>query len=120
VEPPDTGGLGAQRILGIGLAGVGVVGLGVGTYFALHAKARLDDSNAHCALGNVCDASGLDARSDAVRSANLATISFVAGLGALAGGAIIYLTAPSAKARVGVVPSLSPACASLAVRAAFE
>lgn len=119
-EPVDTSKGRTQRILGLVAAGVGLVGVGVGTYFGLQVKSKNDDSNAdnHC-NGNVCDQVGYDARKDALTAATISDISFIAGGVFLVGGAVLFFTAPSgssassgaAKAtpRVGIGPSLGGA-----------
>jgi len=97
--------LGARRILALVAGGVGAVGLGLGTYWAVSAKGDLDDSNSdgHC-HGNACDHYGVTARSDAQSQATLATAGFIAGGVALAAGAVIWLTAPRASVNVAVAP----------------
>jgi serine/threonine-protein kinase len=80
------------QIVGIGLAGAGLVGVGVGSYFGLHAKSKLDDSNAdgHC-IGNRCDAVGLGLRSDGLDAARVANIGFIIGAVAIVAGAAVYV-----------------------------
>lgn len=85
-----------QRIVGIIVGGAGVVGLGLGTFFGLTAKSKLDDSNdGHCS-GNLCDATGVQLRSDYSSAARLSTVTFLAGGALLAGGAVLFFTAPRA------------------------
>lgn len=76
------------------LAAGSVVGLGLGTAFALSAKSQKDDSNAdgHCDSTG-CDPRGVELRNDALSSARAATWTFVAS-GALAASSItLYLEA---------------------------
>jgi hypothetical protein len=86
----------AQRVVGIAVFGVGVVGLTVGGIVGLQAKAQMDDSNAsgHCQANDHCDASGLAERSSALTKATISTIALGAGLAGVGGGALLYLTAP--------------------------
>lgn len=84
----------AQRILGLGLFGVGLASAGVGTYFGLVAHERNDASRGHCDDANTCDAIGYDARRASLRAATMSNIGFAAAGGALLGGAILYFTAP--------------------------
>jgi serine/threonine-protein kinase len=95
-EPVDPHRGRTQRILGVGLGALGVVGLGVGAFFSFHAKSTYDASNegAHCNANNQCDPFGTDHRNDAKSQATVATIVLGAGLVALAGGVVLYLTAP--------------------------
>ncbi len=96
-----------QRLMGLVLAGAGVVGVGMGTYFGLAAKGKLDDSNAnnHCHDANRCDAAGLVLRSDAKSAATVSTVSLALGGAAIAGGVALYLTAPTGSA-LRVAPSV--------------
>jgi hypothetical protein len=106
-----------RRTLGIVVAGVGVVGLGVATAFALTARANNEDSFAHCDTvdKNSCLPEGLNLRNDARTQGNLATVSAGVGLVALAAGAVLYFTAPSReKAQALVVPTAGPGAAGLA------
>ncbi len=120
-EPPRSDGK-TQRLLGLGAMGVGVVGLGLGTYFGLHAKSKLDDSNAdgHCHDGNHCDAIGTQARSDALSAATMSTVAFTVGVLAAAGGVVLYLTAPHAPGpSVAVATAPGPQGGWVGVRGAF-
>jgi hypothetical protein len=95
-----------QRTLGIVLAGAGVIGAGIGTYFSFHAKSTYDGSNTsgHC-QGNQCDAVGKQDRSDAFAQATIATVAIGAGAAALVGGAVLFLAAPKGgPATVGFAP----------------
>lgn len=85
-----------QRIVGVGLGVVGVVGLGIGGLVALRAKSTYDESNqdGHCLANNRCDRFGTDHRNDAQSQATVATIVLGVGLAALAGGVVLYLLAP--------------------------
>jgi hypothetical protein len=85
----------AQRIAGAAIFGVGVVGVGVASFFGLRARSELDDSNAsgHCKANDHCDATGLSQRSDAIDAATVSTIAFIGGAACLVGGAVVYLTA---------------------------
>jgi hypothetical protein len=100
--PPGGEGLGTQRILGIAAAGVGVVGIGIGTYFGLRTSSKWKDAKAHCS-GFDCDATGVDLAGQAKTSGNLSTVFFIIGGAFAAGGAALYFTAPSG-AVVGVGP----------------
>jgi serine/threonine-protein kinase len=88
------------------LGGVGVVSLGVGSYFGLRAISKNDEAKQFCKDGgSTCqDPRGESLTNSAESFAHLAN-GFVIGGGVLAAtGVIVYLTAPSAdSARVGVV-----------------
>ncbi len=115
-ERAEGGGSG-QRILGLVVAGVGVVGLGVGAGFAVSAKSQYNTSLGNCETGNpnVCNGTGVSQRNDARSAGNIASVAVSVGAAALAGGAVIWLTAPragqppSSSARIGLAPTLGGA-----------
>ena len=84
-----------QRPLGLALGGAGVLALGIGTYFGLHAisKNNAATSNDHC-TDNRCDLTGFEDTQDALDSAAAANVFVFGGLGLLIGGAVVYFTAP--------------------------
>lgn len=86
-----------QRVLGLGVAALGIVGLGVGTFFSFDAKSTYDKSESHCLPDNRCDPMGTSQRNDAMSEATIATIVLGTGLAALAGGIVLYLTAPKSQ-----------------------
>jgi tetratricopeptide (TPR) repeat protein len=94
----------AQRTAGLISAGVGVVGVGLGTVFGLQASGNWSDAKEECqAYPYECSQKGLDLRSDAKSQATLSTVGFIAG-GALLGlGAVLYFTAPSKKENVAFI-----------------
>lgn len=115
-QPPSSGS--SQKIVGLVVAGVGLVGVGLGTYFALHAKALNDDSlaNSHCPTSkNLCDQTGVNLRDDARSSGNIASIMMGVGAVALVGGVVLFLVAPSGRpaepraASIQLVPTLGGA-----------
>ncbi|HLK36716.1 MAG TPA: hypothetical protein VKU41_08185, partial [Polyangiaceae bacterium] len=72
----------AQRIVGLVVGGVGIVGLGVGTVLAISAKGKDNDSLKFCETANpdLCSAAGLSDRSTARSLGDAATVAL--GLGA--------------------------------------
>jgi tetratricopeptide (TPR) repeat protein len=87
-----------RRIASFALIGAGAVSLGVASYLALDARgdyrAALDAS----CMGakDLCDDEGLRITHDARGQANIATVLTLVGVGLAAGGAVLYLTTPSA------------------------
>ena len=79
------------------LGGVGVVGLGVGTAFAIGAKAAANSSLSQCLPGSPdeCSQAGVNERNSAISSGNVATVAVVIGATALAAGVVLWLVAPS-------------------------
>jgi hypothetical protein len=112
---------GGQRVLGLIMAGAGVVGLGVGGGFAFSAKSQYNTSLSNCETGNPgqCNSTGVSQRDSARSAGNVATVAVIAGGAVLAGGVVIWLTAPqgtvtvqrggqppSNAPRIGIVPTL--------------
>lgn len=92
---PASPGLGGQRIAAIALAGAGVAGLAVGTIFGLQAMSHKDDADAVCGSGGGCSTqAGVSAGEDARSAGNLSTVGMIVGGVALAGGAVLWFTAP--------------------------
>jgi hypothetical protein len=87
-----------QRTLAYAAGGLGVFGIGLGTYFGLTAIHDNNSSKQGCGPDpNVCGKTGYDHRQDALRNARLSTIGFVAGGALLASGVVLYFTARSGK-----------------------
>jgi hypothetical protein len=98
--------------VGLVLGAVGVVGLGVGAGFAVGAKSAYNASLPECQPNapDQCSQAGVNQRSSAVNAGNVATVAVVVGAAALAGGVVLWLTAPTAsrpaQAAVGLVPAV--------------
>lgn len=84
-----------QKTAAIVVGGIGIVGIGVGSAFGLIAKSKNDQALENCRTPTLCDQTGLDLTHDAKSAATVSTIAFVAGGVALAGGIVLWLTAPS-------------------------
>lgn len=92
-------------------AGVGVVSLGIGTYFGLRASSKWNGAfdDGHCrSSDDTCTPTGQEQTEDARDAAVLANVFFGAGIVLTAGGAALWFLAPeepAAEARgVRVVP----------------
>jgi hypothetical protein len=94
--PPEKPGLGTTRILAIGLAGAGVIGIGIGTFFGARALTLNSDSQSHCD-GNLCDPEGFEKRLDARRAGSTSTVALIAGAVGVGVGAALWFTAPAEK-----------------------
>lgn len=112
-----------QRTYALIAGGVGVVGLGVGTFLALGAKSKYNDAKSHCKDGTSgCDSEAASLSSDAKSQATLATVGFGVGVAGLAAGAVLWFTTPKEKSaerarrRVAVAPILSPGVSGLLVQ----
>jgi hypothetical protein len=93
----------AQRVTGLVLGGVGVVGLGLGTFFGLQASSKWSDAKGKCAdYPYGCSAEAADLRASAHSSGTVSTVAFVAGGALLATGIVLFLTAPTKKDSVAL------------------
>ncbi|HKO94576.1 MAG TPA: tetratricopeptide repeat protein [Polyangiaceae bacterium] len=93
--PAETGG--TQRVVAWVLGGAGVaLGIGAGVLAAL-AAGKNNDSKADCdpADPNRCNPRGVSARQDAQSLATAATVTGLLGGLSLAGGVVLYVSAPS-------------------------
>jgi hypothetical protein len=87
-----------MRTIGWALGAVGVVGLGVGAGFALHALSLQHQADPLCPSKR-CSQQGMSLINDATTSANVGTAGFVVGVATLAAGTwliIRSLSSPSA------------------------
>jgi serine/threonine-protein kinase len=112
----------------ITLAGVGVVGLGLGTAYALMAKSKYDESKSDCDLDdvNTCGNTGIDLRNNARTKGDIATVSFIVGGAALAGAGIVWLASGSSDSKhaasvnhLRAAPAVGPNLAALFVQGRF-
>ena len=121
---------GTQRLIGLVAGGAGIAALGVGAFFGLKAQSTYSDALAQCNPSRQCDQQGVDLGNDATSQATISTVAFVAGGVLLAGGAVLYLTAPrgtasTAKAKPDRTPEKmhvslgGPGLAGLTVGGAF-
>ena len=87
-----------QRIAGIVVGSVGVVGVGLGAFFGIQASSSWSDAKKECtAYPYGCSAQGVALQDDASSQATISTIAFIAGGVALADGAVLFFTAGSSK-----------------------
>jgi hypothetical protein len=105
-----------QRLVGLVLGGAGLVSLGAGAFFGLKAGSTYDDALAKCNPAHQCQQSGLDLADDARSQATISTVAFVAGGLLLAGGGVLYFTAPRGTTHVAVG---GPGLAGMTVGGAF-
>lgn len=100
VAPPSDPGRG-RKIAGIVVGSAGIVAIGVAGGLTLSAKSKYQDAiDAHCGgSSSMCDMEGLDITHDARHRANIMTVVTLVGVAAVAGGVVLYLTAPKADAK---------------------
>jgi len=116
-HPADKDPSSARKTIALVTAGAGIVGLGVGTALGLAAKSRWDASNdasrsSLCTANDECGPEGQSIRSDARRTALIATVVVGAGAAAVVTSAVLFLTAPKSspsRARaLAVAPTVGP------------
>jgi hypothetical protein len=121
--PSFSGRTSPQKTAGLVVGGIGIVGVGVGTVLGILASSKLSQSNdGPCDASDHCTAQGLSLRKDADHFGNASTGVFIGAGVALAGGVILYFTAPKAspaKEGLEVVPVFSHESAGLRVRSTF-
>jgi len=112
-EAPARDGKG-QRIAGIAVGGAGVVGLVVGSVLGLASNSKYKDAISQCnGQPSMCPQPGVDEGKSAHSEAAASTVVFVVSAAFVAGGALLYFTAP--RSNVTVTPTLGAQSAGLAV-----
>jgi len=97
-----------QRTLGYVAAGVGAIGVAVGSVYGLKAISKNNDSRAECRTDTLCSAKGVSLRDEAFNAASASTIGFGVGAIGLVTGVLLLVTAPpSAESSPNRVPAKS-------------
>jgi hypothetical protein len=109
--PPAPVGV-EQRIAGYVVGAAGVVGLGVGIATGVMAFDRHAQSNDACPEG-ICSRFGADLEADAKSFATASNVGFGLGLGLLAAGVVIVLTAPDDPGEARISLHVTPTGAAL-------
>jgi hypothetical protein len=99
---------------------MGVLAVTVGSIFGLRAISGNSDSNANgrCDASG-CDASGKQLRNDALRDATVSTVLFGAGVAAIGGSVVLFITARTAAAtaaRIELAPLVGRSAGGLGLR----
>jgi hypothetical protein len=111
-----------QRTIGFVVGGIGIIGIGIGTVFGLSAMNKENDATKnHCDATNHCDPTGVQLGKDAQSAATASTIAFAVGGVALAGGVLLYFTAPkgSSAPTVGLRASTFPGGGTVGIQGAW-
>jgi hypothetical protein len=122
VPPPaaEEGGMSTLAVLGLVVAGAGVVGAGVGTFYGLRAVNEDKKADEGSCGPNICQEKvDFDHSEKAVSSARIANVAIGVGGGLFLAGGLMFLFAPSSKpaesASVRFTPRLAPGFAGLGV-----
>ena len=98
-----------QRTIALVVGGAGVAGLAVGAITGAMAISAKSDGEASCPKEPYAfrcpTQEGADAWNRAETMGTISTVGFIAGAALLAGGVVLWLTAPKAKSAVGAAPS---------------
>jgi hypothetical protein len=117
-------GLGTQRVIALGVGGVGIVGVGIGTVFGILSIVNHNAADSdHCSPSSCPTQQGQNDWHSAVVTGNISTFAFVAGGVLLASASALWLTAPSSRSasRARVSPTVDVALApgGIVARGAF-
>jgi serine/threonine-protein kinase len=86
--------------MGYVVGGVGIVGVGLGSFFGLQAVSKWSSAKNDCGGGCPDGSAARKEKSDAVTDATISTVGFAAGGVAIAGAIVLLVTAPSST-RIG-------------------
>jgi hypothetical protein len=92
-------------VIGISLAGAGVVALGVGVFSGLRALSLAADVESECPSGP-CPREQKDRADDSRSAGTLSTVAFAGGGIAIAAGAALFWLAPRATNDVRIAPAV--------------
>jgi hypothetical protein len=92
---------GVQRGIGVATGGLGLVGIGIGTGFAIRSISKGNESDRHC-RALACDAAGVELNRQSMDATKVSIVGFAVGGAALVSGITLYLTAPRATAESGM------------------
>jgi tetratricopeptide (TPR) repeat protein len=113
----------SRVLVAYGVGAAGALSLVSGVVVGLRARgdynAQFEGAMPNCvdlASGPVCNEAGFAAQNDAISLANVGTVLGVVGIAAIAGGAVLYLTAPK---DVAVAPSVSAQSAGVSLIGRF-
>jgi hypothetical protein len=119
-------GIGTQKILGLGIGGLGVTGLVVGSVFGAMTFAAVSQQKSDCSSPACTNRGGaISEHGTAVSDGTISDVAFIGGAALVAFGATLYFTAPrfatSARAlsvsrRLALSPYWTPAGPALLVR----
>lgn len=96
------------RTVGYGLAGLGIVGVGVGAVFGIQALGKNGDAKDVCPETQCANSDGVQASKDAKSAATISNIAVGAGILALAGGVVLVLVSGPGKSSTGYVTPTKP------------
>lgn len=101
---------------------VGIVGLGVGSYFGIRAISKNNDAETYCPRGDKCDDQrGVDLTTQAKHAATASNITMALGAAFVVTGVVLYLTSePKKSARLELHPLVDRNLAGVGFGGAFQ
>jgi serine/threonine-protein kinase len=117
--PPKSG---PDHTLAFVLGGVGLVGIGVGSYFGMRAFSKNSEADDFCNDQNVCQKEGMDLSQEAENAALVSNIGFIAGGAALATGLVLFFTAGDGeeKQTLRVAPTVAKSGGGVSIGGTFR
>jgi hypothetical protein len=101
------GGLGGRKVIALVVGGAGVVAAGIGAFLNLSGKSSYEDAVSHCA-NNLCAPADASSASSAATQGTVGMIVLGAGVLAVAGGVVLWLTAPHVASGSSVGVAVAP------------
>jgi hypothetical protein len=110
-----------QRIGGVVVGSAGIAGVIVSAALGVVTMSKNNSSKQQCSPAdpNFCNATGVALRADAITAGNGSTAAIVAGGVLLAGGIVLFATAPSPKSKEAARVEIVPGIGALAFRGRF-
>jgi hypothetical protein len=110
-----------QRPAGYVAGGLGIVGVGLGTYFGLQALSKWSSAKNDCGAGCPGGSTARAEKNDATTDATISTIGFAVGGVALAGAVVLVVTAPAPApvGRIRLAPFVLAGGGGLSAASAF-
>jgi serine/threonine-protein kinase len=118
-EPAKSG---PDHTLAFIVGGVGLVGIGVGSYFGVRAFSKNSEADDYCNDQNICQKQGMDLSQEAENAALVSNIGFVVGGAALATSLVLFFTASDGeeKQTLRIAPSVAQNGGGVSIRGTFR
>jgi hypothetical protein len=105
--------------VGTGLVGLGVVGVGLFSYFGLESADKYSETDASCTPDDRCSPDAVGTRRDAYHAGQVANVSLGAGVACLAAGNILLWLVPDSNERIRTNAMVGPGLYGATIQGAF-